>query len=94
VFKKHICFEINLCNGGFSFEHLVTKVKPLKREKKHLFDIKNIIDNLVQKRKNKKGLVYFIGSLDKVIEIVIVEITFNYLMVFPNTIHTSRIKFP
>jgi hypothetical protein len=53
VFKKHICFEINLCNGGVSFEYLVKKVKPLKREKKGLFDIKNIIDNLVQKRKNK-----------------------------------------
>ncbi len=48
----------------------------------------------MQKRKNKKGLVYFIGSLDKVIEIVIVETTFNYLMVFPNAIHTSRIKVP
>jgi hypothetical protein len=40
-------------NGGFSFDYLVKKIKPLERKKRDLFEIKNISDNLVQKRKNK-----------------------------------------
>jgi hypothetical protein len=40
-------------NGGFSFDYLVKKLSIWKEKKRGLFEIENIIDNLVQKRKNK-----------------------------------------
>jgi len=41
-------------NGGFSFDYLVKKSSLWKERERGLFEIKNIIDNLAQKRKNKK----------------------------------------
>jgi hypothetical protein len=56
VFKKHICCEINLHNGGFSFDYLVKKNKPSEREKKVYLKFKILLIILCKKERTRRGL--------------------------------------